>query len=278
MTNVLFDPARLSKGRLFDDDLEEDPWVIFHGTSLSWTESIEAHGFSFDFHPATFTDIQRIISIYDRMRWVGADTGGFCVLNSFSHSDYAETDTNPVFFTERSVRALRFATQDFAGGEKLRAIRRSISDLRRYLNDDALRASHVERMQRAFDEMSAMNAPEEILATVRPVRVDLTELSRDVESLADLEGASVIPFENFLGGAVYAVRIDANSPPSMSYHSSMGIKVWSAISPESIVARMDIPPEFTYNDFAIKNDFDLLVARKQSGAAALATSMAKARK
>ena len=42
-----FDSDRIALGRLFGDQVEDDPWVIFHGKSASNSAAIETDGFSF---------------------------------------------------------------------------------------------------------------------------------------------------------------------------------------------------------------------------------------
>jgi hypothetical protein len=253
-----FNPSRLRRGRLFDDDLEEDPWVIYHGTSVCNGESIEQQGFTYTANQITQVDLERVKFIFNTMRWTGSDQGGFGVLSAFSSTDFSESKTSPVFFAETSCRALLYSTREFAGGEKSRAVRRAIQDLLQYLADDRLRVAHAAELRVNHEYLVSKSAAASEIELNIPPTVDATWLSQQVESVQDLAAIALRTAEEYSGGIIYAVRINDLDLANLSYFGPMGIKSWSSIPPSRIVSKMTIPPDFTYDLTAIVTDFERL--------------------
>ncbi len=103
-----FDQDRVSNlRRLFADEIDSDPWIMFHGTSGYNAESIERGGFVFRPDIISQEQIQRVTSIYERMKWVGESGGGYPVLKPFS-LDYGFLRGGLLFFAETSLRALLY--------------------------------------------------------------------------------------------------------------------------------------------------------------------------
>ena len=142
----VIDASRVTRGRLFDDRIEEDPWVLFHGTSASNSLSIENVGFQYTQGSVTQSDIDRINTVFEAMRWDGSDSEGYPLLKGFSVSDFHDSTASSTFFTECSTRALRYARRIRAGGEKLYGIRNAIADLQSYLTEVAVRDHHAMAM------------------------------------------------------------------------------------------------------------------------------------
>lgn len=148
-----FDRVRLEEDlRLFSDEIESDPWIMYHGTSGFNAESIECEGFQWSDKKGLRKEIEGIVNIFEKMRWCGLDRSSLAVLKPFSlQHDFAGTDASPIYFAETSKRALMYATRDFAGGEKLRAIRRSLDHLQQYLHSPDIRKEHRDLMQYEYD-------------------------------------------------------------------------------------------------------------------------------
>lgn len=121
-------------GRVFPDEIEADPFVVFHGTSGFNAASIEATGFYFPSSALSREKFERVSRIYEMIKWSGLHRGGYAVLKPFSmNHDFGEGAQSPIFFGDSSHQSLLYASRDFAGGEKLRALRISIGDLDDYL-------------------------------------------------------------------------------------------------------------------------------------------------
>lgn len=263
-----FRSERLARGRLFSDELEEDPWVLFHGTSANNIPSIETRGFTFEKHPLQLEGLRLLVEVFETMNWVGSDMGGFAVLKTFSSSDFNGDAASSVFLAEFGVRALRFATGEFAGGEKLRAVRRAYRDLERYRDDTELRAKHKARCEKEVATLQSMGAAPSMIDAARPRIFDLDWLDARLQVLKELSASALEPAVNFTGGAVYAVRVNEGDLPILQNRSPMGIAALSTLSAARITSKMKIPSSFEYNDFAIASDMKLLLRRNSAGVAA----------
>lgn len=260
-----FDSSRVAMGRLFGDALEEHPWVLFHGTSACASSRIESQGLFYPAHCVSASDIRAVVRVFDDIRWAGNDLGGYVVLKAFCTNDFAAADISPVFLAESSVRALRFATRDFAGGEKLRAIRRAMRDLERYLNEEDIRAEHIASLTRSFNSLTRVGARPDHIESVRPRTVDLGWLSQQVLVLQRLAAVAAQPFDTFEGGVVYALRIEPKDLHELTYDSTMGVKAWKPIPPRRIVSKISVNAEFVYEDLAAARDLGLHLLRLNAG-------------
>lgn len=155
-----FDPDRIAAvGRLFSDKIDTDPWIMFHGTSQFSSDSIERDGFKYTADLISRNQIQRVANIFETMKWAGEGGGGYPVLKPFSiDHDFRANEHGLLFFAETSLRALLYASRDFAGGEKLRALRIAFSDLDSYLRQPEVRERHEWQMDRSFRSLININA------------------------------------------------------------------------------------------------------------------------
>lgn len=259
-----YDSERARLGRLFSDEFEEDPWVIYHGTSATNSSSIERNGFIYQGERLARDDVTGILKVFDAMKWSGADLDGHVVLASFTRDDFSLNAKSPIFFADNGVRSLLFATRDFAGGEKLRSVRRALDELNRYLSDASLRADHMATQKSTFDYLTAGRAAESEIELNRPRMVDLDWLTEKVRSFRSLYILASLPLDTFAGGVVYAIRMKDSDLPSLSNHSTMGIKAWKPLPPDRIVCKMEIPHEFDSSALPYANDVDLLIRKWHS--------------
>jgi hypothetical protein len=85
--------------RLFSDDIDTDPWVMFHGTSGFNAEAIEREGLTFQRGFVTQDHIKRVTHIYEVMKWSGESGGGYPVLKPFSlDHDFVDDGKGLLFF------------------------------------------------------------------------------------------------------------------------------------------------------------------------------------
>ncbi|WP_210546581.1 hypothetical protein [Rhodoferax sp. PAMC 29310] len=265
VTTEEFDLNRVALGRLFSDKFEEDPWIVFHGTSCENGNAIERQGLSYDRNNFTKEDLRSIVDVFNVMNWSGGDTGGFAVLASFSESDFADSESSPTFLTEISTRALLYATREFAGGEKLRSVRRALVDLSRYVTDDSIRGEHMSQMQVEFNYLRSMNSHPDQIERSRPKTVDLCWLSKRLSELQPVQKKAALALDSQQGGIVFALKLHESDLLAMTYDSAMGIKARAPISPDRIVSKVNIPTDFIYDSLRIKNDFDLFTMKARSG-------------
>jgi hypothetical protein len=242
-----FDQDRVSNlHRLFSDEIDSDPWIMFHGTSGYNAESIERDGFVFrsDFIP--HEQIQRVANIYESMKWVGESGGGYPVLKPFS-LDHDFLRGGLLFFAETSLRALLYATRDFSGGEKLRALRIAFRDLDAYLGQEDVRQRHQERMHQNFRHLNRLNAHPSMINAARPVDVDLDWLRKEIASLKDIRQLAELSYQRHDHGVVYALGMTPDTLEGLQWNSFMGIESTTPISPTKIVAKVVVPPEYEEN-------------------------------
>lgn len=222
-----FDDSRLIQtGRLFEDSVEDDLWIAYHGTSSVSGEEIERRGF--EWRP-TFSrnDVEQVVTLFEHMAWAGKRPAGLAVLRPFTlQHDFDRADSKPVFFAETSLRAARFATRDFAGGETARALRACELDLRDYLVDPGIWR------------------PCSLLATKPACQPSQTDVQARFEALEPILARARQCLETFTGGIVYAVRFRPDDLPSLRYSKTMGLKLHRRLSGERIASKASIPVTF----------------------------------
>lgn len=231
----------------FPSEVANDPWVIFHGTNSWSAEAIEAQGFLPSVSISYQKDIHHIISIYQVMDWVGNDLGGYGVLSSFSANfdlKYGR-ETGLLFFSDRFEQSLLYASADFSGGEKFRAIRRSVTDLNNYLENADVREQHMQSRHRTIERLQSLNAHPSMWKNIRTTPVDLEWLR---EQVGDINAAfqKVDLLADSQNQVVYALRMEPNDLHKFENAGSMGICSRFPVSAKKIVAKMIVPSDYRY--------------------------------
>jgi hypothetical protein len=247
-----FDPDRIAAvGRLFPGEIDADPWIMFHGTSGFNAKSIERDGFTFQPNFISHDQIKRVTNVYEMMKWAGESGGGCAVLKPFSlDHDFLDGGRGLLFFAESSVRALLFATRDFSGGEKLRALRIAFRDLDSYLDHSEVRERHMERMSREFRSLTQLNAHPSTIEAARPVQVDVDWLRNEMVNLRDIRQIADGAYLRHDHGVVYALKMTSDDLGGLGWNGSMGIEAATPIPVSKIVAKIVVPPDYKQNLFA----------------------------
>ncbi len=245
MLTYAFDPELLNeKTQLFPDEIENDPWVVYHGTSSLFEAEIDDDGFQWKSSIITKKDVSNVVDIYTEMDWIGNDGGGFQVLKPYSlEHDFFKRDFKPIYFGETSYRSLLFATHEFAGGETVRALRKSIQDLEDYLNSKSIRDEVLNNRVFEYHDLISKNAQ----VGSPPKEVDLIWLQEKVEKLQNLKGKCTEFYNAYEYGVVYAVKFskkDIENKKDFEFNGCMGLKVFSKISSQKIVGKIYIPKTF----------------------------------
>ena len=243
-----FDPeAVLNTGLLFPDDISNDTWIYYHGTSSIFENAIETNGFKRS--QSEFLcdrEVRGVVSIFEKMQWCGSDLGGFAVLKPFSLNFDLKDGSSPIFFGESGYRALLYATSDFAGGEKARALRKSIKDLEYYITSKAIRDEHIADLENEYNELARCGAQ---LGTP-PSMVDLEWLSIQLSTLDMIKRKCEQYYDDHKYGLVYAIKFTQNESSHLAYNRSMGLLSFSDIPLDRIIAKVKVPREFTYRSRA----------------------------
>lgn len=231
-----------ASGALFDADIETDPWLLFHGTSGEVGSRIERQGLTPAGNGISRDVIARIVAIYDELHWAGTDAGGFGILKPFSlDHDFYFSGRKPTYLAESSWRAALFATADFAGGESCRALRRALGDLELLLASPATREQRLKHLQREYEHLEGTDLYSDY---VRPV--DLDWLADHLTLLRPLSIQWNRPLERFNHGVVYAVRLEPSDLPDVEYHHPMGLKLFTALDPDRLIAKVHVPPDWKH--------------------------------
>ncbi|EAQ96906.1 hypothetical protein [Congregibacter litoralis] len=216
-------------------DAQQDPWLLFHGTSNLFESRVRKEGLRARKPVFSIDQLTAVADIFEALSWSGEHPGGYAVLKPFSIGhDFSQRRGQPIFLAESALRAATFATADFAGGEVCRALSYCLADLERYVSDDVLREKHYERCERR-PGMSRL--PREMLPTVDFVATALAKLKPLVERVAALRA-------QYTCGVIYAIRISPDNLDELAYHSSMGIKCFRAIRVAELESSFQIPSDY----------------------------------
>ena len=236
----------IGKAQVFPDEICDDLWIVYHGTSSISEEEIDRCGLQWRPTFAKRAEVEDIVSIFDTMSWAGKHGGGFPVLKPFSlNHDFAASDRKPIFFAESSYRALLYATRDFAGGETTRALRLAFADLQEYLSSPDLRHSHMTDLWREYHHLKRIGAA----VGNPPSEINLSWLHSEVKKLEELETRCREAFEIHRYGIVYAIRFNESDLSLLESSTSMGIKAPTVTLPEKIIAKVRVPKAWQRDEF-----------------------------
>lgn len=234
----------LNQKRLFPNEFEEDLWLMFHGTSGFNIEAIERDGFSVSKLPVSPQNLGRVVAIFDRLKWAGRDQGGYPILKPFSLDYDFKNGRSPLFFAEDSLRALTHAARDFAGGEKVRSLRRAISDLDAYLNDSNIRDTHSRAKESEIKLLTELDADPSMIETARLPEIDLEWLRHEIGTIRSLRDIAESAWGRHDFGVVYALAMSEDDLEGLSWKSAMGIESVRDIPSSKIVGRVRVPGDF----------------------------------
>lgn len=186
-----------------------DDSLLFHGTS-----NISESKFEKDFvagnPPFSLFDVQKIIAVYDNLRWCGLHAGGYAVLNSFSKVGYSDGERN-IYFGETIQRCTLYATHDFAGGELVRSVYYAIKDLLTLVS-----STEVQESFKMEYEQDPGNWD-------RPFDLNLSQLIPRVRELEPLFNIAKNIRESYEYGIVYGLRPKKEDYKNLQFCGSMGI-------------------------------------------------------
>jgi hypothetical protein len=204
---------------LFPASIANDPWVVYHGTSAANASAIESAGFRRQ-EPLPAAELRRLIEIYRQLDWPGLHHGGIALLKSMykKRTTARERREGPIYFAESSWRALRYATSDLAGGEKMSGLRNAIEDLRTFIATPKIRKAHSS--------------------------LSVHHIRRELDALTGLASLGEHPLRNFPGGVIYAIKFGRKDLSFLKMTGRMGIQAMQPVSSSRIVAKVLVPKEF----------------------------------
>ncbi len=125
-------------GAMFPSDISDDPWVLYHGTSGTYSESIEHDGLCWTENLYTRADLVSLLRIFCALRWEGVH-GHLQALLYYTKIDFGSDSCKPIFLASSAYHASKWAQRNHAGGEPATAIRGCFNDLLEYVADPILR-------------------------------------------------------------------------------------------------------------------------------------------
>lgn len=252
-----------SKKRCFDDDICETPTMMFHGTSSISEKEIEQSGFQCKTGDlVNDKTIEKVISLFKRLKWHGLHSGGYPVLTCFSERDYKSDNSKnpPTFFAESSYRAMLYASRDYAGGEAARAMFYALDDLKQFICKKELQQSHFEALGNQREEWRDKAHPT-FLQQFEP-EIELDELAAHIDSLGGLRDKLLRLREGYEYGVVYA--IDVASEPSLIVslsYSRNGIETRCPVPKHTIKAKCIIPKSYEHATFGEDPDKKVFILK-----------------
>jgi hypothetical protein len=227
-----YDQASIEEhGELFPEEIFADPWIAFHGTSGARANAIESNGLRWPAELISKKDVEFVVEIFRAIDWAGLSKGGLPVLEPFSlNHDFRGNESKPTYLAEYSVRAMTYASHDFAGGETCRALRYAFNDLQSYLDSVEVRRAHATGQGR---RMSTSSRGSET--------VDMVWLRQKLSECAKSRRICESAFAKHTFGVVYAVQFDPIDLTQLGIRKSMGIEFRGVIAPCKLVAKVSIP-------------------------------------
>lgn len=129
-----------SSEEIFPAEVNESPWVLFHGTTNVSAPHIETGGFKWDAAIYDKQDIEEVVAIFWKMDWAGLGTDAFLALSSYSLSvDFSDGRTKPVFFSESPEATIGYTNRYRVIGETAGCLAYAIDNLKVFLEDESLR-------------------------------------------------------------------------------------------------------------------------------------------
>ncbi len=136
-------------------ELFENTNIVYHGTSSSFTESIENRGWEINKPVYDIGDIKFLCDIYDSILY--ANSPAYVVLRSFTLGvNNYHLDKKLPSFTQDYWIARNYAYNP--GGETLRSLITAIDDYVTLINDNDSLKVHKEKLQYKLDKINKQNS------------------------------------------------------------------------------------------------------------------------
>jgi hypothetical protein len=237
-----FEEERFSEsGRVFPVEIDDDPWMLFHGTSSAYESAIESDGLSGGAGPFGEAAISLVTGVFERLGWFPWNAGGYAPLKSFSQGfdlmggPGLTERRSPLFLAETSHQAALYASDDFLGGEKVRGIRNAIEDARRVLFEPEATAQFlgeygVDRQARLGDSWG-FDSGDEAIAWLSDQWEALTAFQPEIQAVRG----------DGMTGIVYAVKVPRHEITRLAYSGTMGVMAEDVLPPAWVVAKSRIP-------------------------------------
>jgi hypothetical protein len=258
--------ALVNKKTWFPPEIESDPWVVYHGTSSVFEESIDRDGIQCG---STHLDEAALIcaTIIKTTEWY--DDSATTSLTAYSIPRIAQEA--PFFCGLFPPKSLIYTSREFAGGETARALRRIIPKLIdvAFENPDFFEKKFEEDRQKCINKAKIGSFTQD-----KVLKVNLNWLKEKNAVLRKFLPGLVDIHKKHRYGVVYALKLESEDVPLASYGSTGGLMIHKLMPARKCVAKLivhgehengsDSNPDWEFQNFW-REDCDLVKNLAKSG-------------
>ncbi|SRR6266508_1847613 len=216
--------------------------LVYHGTSLSFANSIEKYGFDSSRIPYSMRDVLTVNKAYETFGWHGigpASRGGYIVIGTFTVGPgNLHVRNKRLGFSYHYEYARDYACD--AGGETISNLLTALDDFERFACEPSLRRDHIAALK-------ASESVREIRLAAKPRHANLLRNCMD-DRLVESWWRNLEPirsrYEHLRVGhhpVVYAVRGEPDFFKRPAAPGESDLWAQRAIPTEYIFARIDFP-------------------------------------
>jgi hypothetical protein len=215
----------------FPAEIESDPWIVYHGTSSTAENFIDQHGFR-----CGSTDLnEAALLCLTIMETTDFWEGPFGALKAYSLPRIRGAGTPPFFCALYPQRTGLYTTKRFAGGETAYALRGVIPELVRVCLDTP------EFFAKRFEDDRAKcisKAKKFLLMNRKVLQVNASWLNEKASKLQSFLPGLLDLETRHAYGVVYALRVNPEDVPAMSYRWSDGLRIYDVLPRSRCVAKL----------------------------------------
>jgi hypothetical protein len=240
----------------FTREIEDDPWVVYHGTSSVSEESIERLGFrcgSTGLNHGTLL----CLTIVKTIGWEDVPRGA--ALQAYTFPRINSGSLSPFFCAFFPQRAIAFTCRQYAGGETAYTLREAITGLER------LASETPDWFDKRFEEQSNLctSRARRGIPTHTPVyKVNVEWFQCKMRVLLPQLCELREIYDQHKYGVIYAIKLDRADAKIACNGDLRGLEVFGEVSPSKCVAKLIVHGEHSLGDDCGGIDWDLLNSRR----------------
>ena len=238
----------------FSKEWYDDPFVLYHGTSNVYSESIENDGWNMNRQPYDIQDFQKMCNFFEDIGWNGTPkNSGYSVLRSYSlGGDDNYVDTKPVSFSQIYWPARNYSRN--IGGESIHYFFLAIEDILNMYENKQLQDEHRQFLEGELNELLDMQKkvsnPESLNNGINRYENFLENFSTDFltnsKNIAIELQEKYEHFKKTHFPIVYVVKVEPdwfenNDEFELPFVKSLELRAKTNIPSSSLIGRIDFP-------------------------------------
>jgi hypothetical protein len=243
----------VQKRTWFTEEIESDPWVVYHGTSSISEAAIDRSGFrcgSEDFDPAALLCLSIIKTIN-----AADDVPCSTVLENYTFPRIGNRGHAPLFCALHPQRAILFTSRLFAGGETALALREAISGLARIAAESPDWFDERFKKQRDLCASRARSG----IPTHSPVhKVDVGWFQRKIKMLLPCLSELKDIYHLHRHGVLYAIKLEPSDAKTSRHGDLGGLEVFGEVPSSKCLAKLIVHGEHSFGADCGNYDWDSL--------------------